>query len=60
MIYTSYFSNWRNFPEGSYAVGIARFVPQWWRGPNLIALAPSEDLLRQFKNKEIDEFVRIR
>ena len=57
MIYTSYFANWRNFPEGSYAVGVVRFTPEWWRGPNLIMLAPSEDLLRQFKNKEIDEFI---
>ena len=55
-IYTSYFGNWRNFPEGSLEIAVTRFPP---KGVvlNLRALAPSEDLLRQWKNKEIDEFV---
>ena len=57
-IYTSYFANWRNFPEGSLMIGVTRFPPTFWEnGINIAALAPSEDLLRRYKNKQIDEYV---
>ena len=57
MIYTSYFGNWRNFPEGSVAISITQFPPKTWKGLELRSLAPSEQTLRQFKNKEIDETI---
>ena len=57
-IYTSYFANWRNFPEGSLKVGITRFPPDYWKDKiNIAALAPSADLLRQYKDKQIDEYI---
>ena len=57
-IYTSYFANWRNFPEGSLKIGVTRFPPAYWEDEiNLAVLAPSEDLLRRYKNRQIDEYV---
>ena len=55
MIYTSYFGNYKNFPNNSYIIGITRFPISGIE--NCIDLSPSEKLLRQFKNKEIDEFI---
>lgn len=55
MIYTSFFSNYRNFPEDSYILGVTRKPPI--DVENCAALAPSDGLLKQFKNKEIDEFI---
>ena len=55
MIYTSYFSNYRNFPEDSYVIGVTRMPPADIE--NCADLAPSAALLRQYKNKEIDEFI---
>lgn len=55
MVYTSFFSNYRNFPEDSYVVGVTRWPPPGIENRDI--LAPSDELLRKFKNKEIDEFV---
>ena len=57
MVYTSYFANWRNFPANSIAVSITRFPPKNWTGLEIKSLAPSEKLLRQFKNGDIDKKV---
>ena len=56
-IYTSYFANWRNFPIGSKAVGITRFAPTYWKNPNLEVLAPSKELLNQYRSNDIDEYM---
>lgn len=56
MIYTSYFGNRNNFPKNAYVIGITRF-PHAGIQENWDVLAPSAKLLKQFKNKEIDEFV---
>ena len=57
-IYTSYFANWRNFPEGSLKLGITRFPPDYWKDEvNIAALAPSVNLLRQYKDKFLDEYI---
>lgn len=56
-IYTSYFAAWRQWPENVFAVGITRFKPDYWKGFNLENLAPSESLLRRYRNKEIDEYI---
>ena len=56
-IYTSFFSNWRNFPEGSLEISITRFPPKNWTGLELRSLAPSAELLKMYKNKEIDEYM---
>lgn len=56
-IYTSYFANWRHFPGEAVAVGVTRFKPDYWQGANLESLAPSEGLLRDYRNKNVDEYV---
>ena len=55
-IYTSYFGNYKNFPEGSLVIGVVRHPPNE-SVLNFEQLAPSVELLRQYKNKQIDEFV---
>jgi uncharacterized protein YeaO (DUF488 family) len=56
-IYTSYFANWRNIPGEAVAIGVTRFKPSYWQGANLESLAPSEELLREYRNRNIDEFM---
>lgn len=56
-IYTSYFANWRHFPKDAVPIGITRFKPKSWNGINLVSLAPSDKLLRQYKNKYVDELM---
>ena len=57
MIYTTYFGNYRKFPNDALPLGVTRFKPSYWEYPNIENLAPSENLLRQFKDKTIDEYV---
>lgn len=56
-VYTSYFAASRNFNKNAVVLGITRFPPNWWNGLNIDKWAPSEKLLRQYRNKEIDEFI---
>lgn len=57
-IYTSYFANWRNFPEGSLKIGVTRFPPAYWKDEiNIENLAPSVETLRQYQNKFLDEYI---
>lgn len=56
-IYTSYFGNARNFPARTVPIGITRYKPAYWDGINIEDLAPSTNLLKKYKNKEIDEFI---
>ncbi len=47
MVYTSYFANWRNFPEGAKVIGITQHPPKGWNTTkqNWVGLAPSPELL---------------
>lgn len=54
MIYTSYFGNWRNFPKDMEIVSIARVPPKGFKGRTYDRLAPSPQLLEQYKTKLID------
>lgn len=54
-IYTSYFANYRKFNSNTISIGITRFPPKWWKGKNLKELAPSEKLLRNYRNGLISE-----
>ena len=56
-IYTSYFSNWRNFPEDSIVISITQYAPKGWKGLELRSCAPSEGLLHDWKNGSIDEYI---
>ena len=49
MIYTSYFSNYRNFPNGSRLVSIARETPKNFNGEVFSKLAPDKNLLKSYK-----------
>jgi len=56
MIQTSYFANWRNFPEGKKKISISRFTPKWFKEDyNALELAPSADLLRKYKDGLVDD-----
>lgn len=57
MIYTSYFGNWRNFPPDAILVSVARYKPSHFKGLSALQLAPSEDLLKRFKNHTASEGV---
>ncbi len=56
MILTSYFSNWRKFPENTKTISVSRFPPKWAKfDEQLNELAPSSNLLIRYKNNEINE-----
>ena len=52
-IYTSYFGNYRKFPEGAAVIGITRKPPK--NVKNWLLLAPSERLFAEFKTNKITE-----
>ena len=54
-IYTSYFANWRKFPDNAVPISIARFAAPGWKGLRYEVLAPWNELLILYKNGEIDE-----
>lgn len=55
-IYTSYFARLNNILEkGYYPISIARYTPKNISTPQLTIFAPSEELLRKIKTKEITE-----
>ena len=56
-IYTSYFSNWRNFPKESIVISITQYPPKSWNGIELRSLAPSAALLQDWKNGNIDKYI---
>ena len=54
-VYTSYFANWRHFPQGYQGISIALYSPKGWTRASLKELSPSAALLAAYKNKAIDE-----
>lgn len=56
MIFTSYFSLTKKLIEAGYEpISISRFPPKFFDGKKALGLAPSEYILKRYKNKEIDE-----
>lgn len=57
-IITSYFANIKNLPNKYILISIARYLPKWLINNSDIytypILAPSEQLLRDYKNRLID------
>ena len=53
-IYTSYFANWRKFPLNARVLGITRFPFAHLPYPNEKLLAPSEELLADYKAGKVD------
>lgn len=48
-IYTSYFSNYRNFPDNSVPIAITLYAPNKYNGIIYDKLAPSQNILSKFK-----------
>lgn len=48
-IYTSYFANLRKLPPTITPIGICVSPPYWFKGENYDKLAPSRELLSQYK-----------
>ena len=48
MIYTSYFANSRNFPQGAIPVAICRGVPNWYNGLVYQEVAPTQRILQEW------------
>jgi len=48
-IYTSYFANLRKLPPTITPIGICVSPPHWFKGENYDKLAPSRELLSQYK-----------
>lgn len=56
MIYTGYFAKLQQYQSaGLTTCSIARITPNWYHGKKLEELAPDENLLWKYKNREIDE-----
>lgn len=49
MIYTSYFAQMRNFPENVIPISICAKPPVWYKGLQYKKLAPSYDILMNYK-----------
>ena len=50
-VYTSYFGNLKNLKKHNIVpIGVSRFPPKDFNGPNLISIAPTIDLLNSCKN----------
>lgn len=58
-IYTSYFANWRKFPEGAFVLGVTRHPPKGTTN-NWALLSPSDILLRDYKANKISEHIYTR
>jgi len=56
MIYTSYYSNYRNFPDNFEPVSVSLYPPKGFNGIIIEELAPTNSILMDFKNGKINEF----
>lgn len=54
-IYTSYFAMMRNFPENIIPIAICAKPPTWYEGLVYKKLAPSYDILMQYKTQPNEE-----
>ena len=57
MIYTGYFGGWQLYPGDIVKIAVTRFPPAMWNYAVWGELAPSEGLLKSYKNKDIDEYM---
>ena len=48
-IQTSYYANWRNFNNDAVPISISRYTPKWYNCIQYSKLAPSESLLKMYK-----------
>jgi len=55
VIYTSYFANYRKFPDDFRPVAISLWLPMGFIGPQWIALAPEKALLNDYKGGVVSD-----
>ncbi len=55
MIYTSYFGNLKNIPKSITPIAICTGVPKFWKGLTYKKLAPSYNILMNWKNEKNNE-----
>ena len=55
-IYTSYFANWRKFPEGAIPIAVCRGVPRGFKGAVCQTLAPNWETVQGMKNEYSRDF----
>ncbi len=55
MIFTSYYANWRHFPENYQKVSISLYPPKNFVGVHCLELCPNKNLLFNKKNNTINE-----
>ena len=49
-IYTSYFAKQKDLEErGITCIGICAIPPKWFNGPNFVCIAPTKDILFEYK-----------
>lgn len=53
MIHTTYFAQLRNLPEHIVPISIARSTPKWFTGLECKKLAPTWEILSEWKNSEV-------
>ena len=55
MIYTTYFANLRNLPSNIIPISICAKAPSWYNGLEYKNLAPSYDILMEWKSDPNEE-----
>ncbi len=58
MIYTSYFGNLRKLPQEITPIAICRSVPAWYKGKRYPALAPTCQILQEWRAWHYEEAYR--
>ena len=57
-IYTSYFGNLKNLEKNNIVpIGICCYPPKWFKGPNLLSIAPTPDILINCKSNH-QEYIK--
>lgn len=54
-VYTSYFANLRNVPNNIEPIAISLFTPSFYKGKRALDLAPSKDILDDYKSSKVTE-----
>jgi len=58
-IYTSYFGNLKTLEKFNiFPIGICQYPPKWFKGPNLISIAPTPFILNNFRSNH-EQFIKL-
>ena len=59
-IYTSYFANWRHFPEDAVQVAICRKLPKGYKGLWYERIAPDYEMMYGMKDSSMRDFFAVK